>query len=368
MSITRINISADPSSNMRQTNNNIEGKNVNQSNNSYNMSPKISDKNIFEPTINIGDFSKNSSKDSSLVSELNLYNININLILNLICIGNHKLPKTKSETTKPEHSPLIDKLSTEEKKIALSVDLTAKGKDGKPMYLIGKGRDGKNHLYKNQDGKYKAAGKNVPKGSRKLKPKNITTDKNGVSQAGSGSKTSSPLILDTNKDGKVSAKHGIGIDVNGDDRADGAAVAGDKMLTLDDINKNGKIDGTEVFGDKTIDPFTNKPINAKNGFEALRKVALSAQKATGKKIVDVNGKVDIQKLNQALQDSKKGKLGLISDDNTTTPEPLGDITSINTKGYKEQAATGNVQHRQLGTYTDTKGNQHKINDVWFKHA
>ncbi len=372
MSITRINI-ADPSSIVRQLNQNIGGKNVNQSNSSYGSGKTLFNKNagitnVFKPTINIGNLS--GAKEPP--AKLDFTNININIIINLLCGSNHKAPSSKPSPTepakpKPGHSPLIDQLSAKEKEIALSVDLTAKNNKGEPLYLIAKGKDGKQHLYKGNGGKYKAVTK-LPKGSNKLKPKNITTDEHGVSKAGQGSKTGSPLILDTNKDGKVSARHGQGVDINGDGRADGAASGGDKMLTLGDRNGNGKIDGTEVFGNKTVNPFTNKPINARNGFEALREVALSASKATGLNIVDPNGKVDVQKLDQALKQAKKGNLGLISDNNVTKPEALGDVAYINTKGYKEQNATGNIQHRQLGSYIDTQGNQQKVNDVWFKHA
>ncbi len=313
---------------------------------------------------------------------------NINIIINLLCscLGGNPISGagstgavdgSGSTNTTPTnnnkgYSPLLDKLSGPEKDYALKNDLTGKGPDGKPMYLIANGKDGKPHLYKQKKpGEYEAPVK-IADGNNQLdlgKNPTITTDKHGISQAsGKDVETSSPLILDTNKDGKVSAQHGIGVDNNGDGRADGAAVGGDKMLTMGDRNGNGKIDGTEVFGDKTVDPFTNQAINARNGFEALKKVALSAQQATGQKVIDSNGKVDVQKLNQALQATGNGQLGMISGNNVTNPESLGDVASINTQGYKEQAATGNVQHRQLGSYTDTQGAQHKVDDVWFKNA
>ena len=51
------------------------------------------------------------------------------------------------------------------------------------------------------------------------------------------------------------AEHGKGVDIDGNGKADGAAVNGDKMLAMNvDLNKDGKSDevtGKQVFGDKT---------------------------------------------------------------------------------------------------------------------
>lgn len=174
----------------------------------------------------------------------------------------------------------------------------------------------------------------------------------------------SPLIVDFNQDGKVSAAAGQGVDLNGDGKADGAAVGGDKMLAMSDINKNGTIDGGEVFGDQTVDPFTGKKLNAENGFEALALVAQSAEKHTGIKCMDNEGNVDLAKLQTALK-TVGINLGFISDANNTMLEDLEKVASINTKNYVEQDAQGDVQHRQLGTYTDESGKQFKVDDVWF---
>ncbi len=420
MSAARIQISSAPFSNVKQINKNTGGNNISQTINGNNhnhvghkhrhVGPKYKHigghklnhtgrkpvfKNVFKPTISIGGLTNNNGTQNSggatnQSDSSGSPTININLIINLILALKGKEPSSTSgsgsagdtgstsdiakkpvTTRRPvsSGSPLLKSLSPEDRNRAKGLDLKAKGSDGKPKYLIGKGKDGKPRLYQQEKpGEYKAINK-APDGSNELEPKGITTDKHGVSQAGSGSKTSSPLILDTNKDGKVSAQHGMGVDVNGDGRADGAAVGGDKMLTMGDRNGNGKIDGTEVFGDKTVDPFTNQPINAKNGFEALRQVAQSAQQATGMQIVDANGKVDVQKLNQALESAGKGKLGMISGNNTTRPEALGDVKSIDTQGYTDRGQlSGNVQHRQLGSYTDSSGQKQKVNDVWFKNA
>ena len=175
----------------------------------------------------------------------------------------------------------------------------------------------------------------------------------------------SPLILDTNKDGKVSSSNAQGVDVNNDGNVDGAATRGDKMLAMSDMNGNGKIDGNEVFGDQTISPFTGKKLNAANGFEALKMIAKEAEQKTGMKIIN-NGDVDIAKLQQAL--STVGvNLGLISNGNVTNLESASDIKSVNVTNYiQNNADTGEVQHRQLGTYTDANGNIYSANDVWYK--
>ena len=177
--------------------------------------------------------------------------------------------------------------------------------------------------------------------------------------------TGSPLIVDFNQDGKVSAEAGKGVDIDNNGKADGAATGGDKMLAMSDSNKNGKIDGSEVFGDQTVDPFTGQKINAANGFEALKVVAESAYKATGINCMD-KGNVDLQALKVAL--SLIGiNLGFISDNNVNNLEDLAHVKSINVANYKTQQESGDVQHNQLGSYTSTDGTQHKADDVWFKY-
>lgn len=177
--------------------------------------------------------------------------------------------------------------------------------------------------------------------------------------------TSSPLIVDFNKDGKVSAQAGIGVDIDGNGYSDGAAVNGDKMLAMSDMNGNGVVDGTEVFGDKTVSPFTGKALNAANGFEALKLIAQEAEEYAGINCMNANGDVDLRKLQEALK-TVNINLGFISDKNNTTIEDLAHVASINVSDYTEQSETGEVQHNQLGSYTDTDGQTYKTDDVWFK--
>lgn len=175
-----------------------------------------------------------------------------------------------------------------------------------------------------------------------------------------------PLILDTNKDGIVSTiktNTNYGIDINGDGIADGAGNSGDKMLAMSDMNNTGTIDGTELFGDGTVSPFTGKKLNAANGFEALKMIALEA-----KQYVDIdcmNGdNVDIQKLAQALA-RVNVRLGLVGGNNNTSLEGLGDIQSINVAYRSLDDLDTPVQHRQQSTYTTTDGKQYKADDVVF---
>jgi len=175
----------------------------------------------------------------------------------------------------------------------------------------------------------------------------------------------SPLIIDFNQDGVVSADSGLGVDLNNDGKADGAATGGDKMLAMSDINGNGKIDGAEVFGDQTVNPFTGEKINAANGFEALKEIAKSAESYTGIQCLNANGDVNLQALKKALA-TKGINLGFISDDNNTQLEELSKVESINVNNYENQQDTGDVQHNQLGSAKFTDGGTVKVDDVWFK--
>lgn len=175
----------------------------------------------------------------------------------------------------------------------------------------------------------------------------------------------SPIVVDFNKDGKVSAKSGDGVDVDGNGVGDGYASDGDKMLAMSDKNKSGAIDGSEVFGDQTVSPFTGQKLNAANGFEALKMIAQEAEQYTGIKCLN-NGEVNLQNLKAAL--STVGvDLGFISGSNVTELEDLAHVASINVDEYDEVDANGDVQHRQQGTYTSSDGETYGANDVWFKN-
>lgn len=178
-------------------------------------------------------------------------------------------------------------------------------------------------------------------------------------------KIASPLILDFNKDGQVSAAAGQGIDINNDGKADGAATGGDKMLAMTDINGNGSVDGAEVFGDKTVSPFTGKALNAANGFEALKAIAEEAKLYTG--LDCMNGStVDVKKLEKALA-SVGVKLGFVSDDNNSKVEDLVGVSQIEVENYTESQRIGsNVEHLQHSVYTDENGVTYKVDDVWFE--
>lgn len=176
----------------------------------------------------------------------------------------------------------------------------------------------------------------------------------------------SPLVFDTNKDGIISAKSGEGIDANGDGIGDGYATNGDKMLAMSDLNGNGNVDGAEVFGNKTVSPFTGKSYNAANGFEALKAMAQEAEKFTGVKCYN-DGQVDLASLKAALA-TVGVNLGYVSDANTKNLEALEDydVAQVAVDAYDNVDETGDVQHRQQGTYTAADGTQYSVDDVWFK--
>jgi len=278
----------------------------------------------------------------------------------------------------------LSQISAAEMSKVQGVDLSAKLADGTPMYIIAKGQsDGLFHIYKylqpypgNQVQYLNVLGANkVKQGSNYLYASNanMTTIKSLTTNIDNsyypiglpaGFSTGSPLILDTDHDGKVEATQGQGVDIDESGTADGAATGGDKMLAMGDINGDGKITGSEVFGNETVDPFTGEKLNAANGFEALRMVAESAERHTGINCIG-NGQVDVQKLKFALEQAKVGSLGLISDDNISKLEGLGDIAKINVADFTEQDEQGDVQHRQLGSFTDTDGKTSEVDDVWF---
>ena len=157
----------------------------------------------------------------------------------------------------------------------------------------------------------------------------------------------------------------MGVDINGDGKADGAATGGDKMLAMTDLNGNGSIDGAEVFGDKTVSPFTKQPINAKNGFEALKTIAQQAKQYTGIDCMD-GSNVDMKKLEKALAMAGV-KLGFISENNNTTVEDFTGVSKIDVGNYTETQRTGSsVENLQHSTYTDENGVTYKVDDVWFE--
>jgi len=194
--------------------------------------------------------------------------------------------------------------------------------------------------------------------------KKTTSSNNGNQFITGNYSTGSPLIVDFNKDGKISAIAGQGVDIDNNGYSDGAATGGDKMLAMSDMNGNSVIDGGEVFGDQTISPFTGEKLNAANGFEALKMIAEQAQAHTGINCIS-NGEVNLEQLKAALG-TVGVSLGFISDNNITELEDFGHVVSINVNEYTEQDESGEVQHRQIGSYTDKEGAKYETDDVWFK--
>ncbi|OGI00016.1 MAG: hypothetical protein A2039_02285 [Candidatus Melainabacteria bacterium GWA2_34_9] len=169
-----------------------------------------------------------------------------------------------------------------------------------------------------------------------------------------------PLVLDINKDGKISTESEKGVDLNNDGLAEGAAVDGDKMLAMSDQNANGKIDAAEVFGTDTINPFTKQKVNARNGFEALKEIAASAKEATGIE-VSTNGVVNLSKLQEALAKADT-QLGLIGDNNVTELEGLGEVEAIDSN-YTETPTEG--MNLQTSSFITKSGEKFETRDVWF---
>ena len=132
---------------------------------------------------------------------------------------------------------------------------------------------------------------------------------------------------------------------------------------MSDINGNGKVDAAEVFGDATINPFTGKKVAAKNGFDALKEIAQSAEAETGIKCYE-NGKVDLQKLKEALA-TKGISLGFISDNNTTSIEALSGVKSINVDSYTQQGEQiDGITHLERGKAEMEDGSQRDVHGLW----
>jgi hypothetical protein len=183
----------------------------------------------------------------------------------------------------------------------------------------------------------------------------------------------SPLILDTNKDNKISVIKGLGIAIDPSQpyKKLGAAVAGDKMLAMA-AGIDGEIDGTEVFGDETFDPFSSPrvKIGAFNGFEALKFIAEKAQSLNPDLQVvastpDHGILVNLKQLKQALQRAGND-LGLVEGADDTVLESLGDAESISLEYFTDsQDMVDGVEFKQKGFYLDSKGEKHLVVDVWF---
>ena len=183
----------------------------------------------------------------------------------------------------------------------------------------------------------------------------------------------SPLIFDMDRDGRISAVKGIGVNMNSADPTirNGAATDGDKMLAMCEFSGNGEIDYREVFGDGTVDPFTHRPLNADNGFIALHRVAESAQSQNlDLKLFSRSGDgsllVDLPQLKTALQ--RIGcDLGVISDENTRQLEPLSDIEWVQVTNYQQDDNDEHdgIRFAQKGWYLDSAGRRFGVDDVWF---
>ncbi|HSA06686.1 MAG TPA: hypothetical protein P5556_05870, partial [Candidatus Gastranaerophilales bacterium] len=229
-------------------------------------------------------------------------------------------------------------LNPNEYNVVKNLNLMELGASSAPKYVLAKGKsDGLMHVYQqlSGDSAYKSVTQ-AQSGSNYLYLQgSASTNQQAYQQAVNNNtgyvlnqrnySTGSPLIFDMDNDG-VEAQHGIGVDVDNDGKADGAAVGGDKMLAMGDLNGNGKIDGSEVFGNETINPFTGEKLNAENGFEALKLIAEAAEQKTGLDIIQGNH-VLIEELQKALAQNNIA-LGLISDNNVSNLEGLNDIFKV----------------------------------------
>jgi len=385
------------SNSVTQTNNNDGSGSVTQTNNNDSSSLATQTNNLESIISNfLSEISTSSS--SSTTTSLTTCLTQFQSLLSALCSSisssssssstssssSSSSTQTSSSTTgiSSNDEALLQKYNISQSEInaVAGQNLDAEDSNGNAEFVIAQGSDdNKYHIYELLNQKYDTSREwsqydqyqsvvQVSNGNNILYTKQDTQNQGltvitDTSSSQNGSGTGSPLILDTNHDGTISSQAGKGVDINGDGTVKGEATNGDSMLAMK--FKSGNIDGTEVFGNNTVNPFTGKACNASNGFDALKQVAESAQQATGIQIIN-NGEVNVQKLNQAMESSGKGSLGLISGNNTSTLKGLGDVAEINTSYTNGSYNTNSsVQNRQIGSYTASSGKTYGADDVWF---
>jgi trimeric autotransporter adhesin len=169
--------------------------------------------------------------------------------------------------------------------------------------------------------------------------------------------TVSPLILDLDGDGveTLNIESGVHFDHDANGLAESTGWAGeDDGLLVWDRNANGQIDsGRELFGNNTLRP--NGSV-ASNGFAAL---------------ADLDSNLDNQ---ISSSDSAFSSLRIWRDLDSDAHVDAGELLTLSAAGVQSIGLTytpestvdanGN-QHRQVGLYTRTNGEQRHIDDVWF---
>ena len=171
-----------------------------------------------------------------------------------------------------------------------------------------------------------------------------------------GTNSSSPLVLDLDKDGveTTSLQEGVHFDLNANGFAEQTAwISSDDGLLVLDRNLNGFIDnGTELFGNYTRIG-TGK--NATNGFLALTDIDSNDDR-----------KIDVK---DASFSQLKVWKDLDSDGKSTANELFSlnefGITSIGVSYVESNFIDSNLnEHKQVGFYTSQEG-ESSIVDVWF---
>ncbi len=222
---------------------------------------------------------------------------------------------------------------------------------------------------KNKDGSYTITkGQYAGYDAKRVGKGRFLLTQNGIPRGmycapGGHDKIASPLTFDLNGDGvrTTNVAGGRQFDINGDGKVDQTAWAakGDGVLAFDG-DGDGKVgeDGTELFGNNTK---INGQGGFSNGFEALK--ALAAKHLGPQAVAD--GKLDAGEI-KALEE--KVSLSMLVDGERKSLSELG-ITELKL-GYIEAGQNADIQgneHRQVGAGFVMNGQNHAVNDVWFKY-
>lgn len=297
----------------------------------------------------------------------------VDLLKSLIISSSSPKTPISIDSTTAIDTPNIDKLCDEEKSLIKGLDLSAVTKDGQPRYVLTKCPDGKYHLFdrgENQQNDHKgyytwlAVSDDAKKWACNTKEKQVqrscSSDTTIVDEKNSSFVYSSPLTFDLNGDGVKTSNKLIQYDIDGDGKTEKINDVTDGTLSI----RGGK-DGKDLFGDNTDLDGDGKADGFKNGFDALKALALKEGLINNKNDMKLDAK-DIK----ILED--KYKFGMKTDGYNSKEKSLASlgITEINlgktdkTQSTENFDGQGNLLMKQDGASFKINGKSREYADVW----